>query len=242
MSRILAALLILLLGLTPVPPADAQPTAPAPEAPSATAPDAPTEADPDDATDPDTADTDADDSEDEDDDEAVTPFGSDTAAEGWSITPPLTTLCHTPVEVSGGFALNPFFMPAIQTKLGVRFPWEAFSWGLTAGYGYGPISMVFPGQEPLPQHVSLGFQWYVLDLEFAQLYTHLTGGYLFQTAHRSDGATVPLAGLPTVMTGVGLAIGSPVSLGWLPPSALTIGVDLGFPFIIRPEVSLRVAI
>jgi hypothetical protein len=186
-------------------------------------------------------DEDSEEDEEEDDGETPSASGSDGEA-GWSFKPPLTTLLHTPVDITGGFAVNPFFMPAIQTKLGMRFPGKDFSWGLAAGYSYGPVHMLFPGQEPLPQHVSLGFQWYALDLVIAQLYWHLTGGYLFQTAHQVGGVTVPLAGVPTVMTGVGVTIGTPTSFGWLPPSALNVGVDLGYPFIIRPEFSLRVTI
>jgi hypothetical protein len=148
--------------------------------------------------------------------------------------PPAKSQASHRVSLSAGGALNTFFMPALQAKFGVRLPLGDDDWELLAGYG--PINGVFGLNDPPVQHATLALRWYLFDDPDFQVFWGTTAGFLFQLPGQVAGADVPFAGRgPTIMGGPGINI-----MPWR-HFGFTVALEVGYPFIIRPELDLRLA-
>jgi hypothetical protein len=135
-------------------------------------------------------------------------------------------------SLSGGGALN-VIMPAVQTQVGFRLP--VGNDDLELLLGYGPINNAFFfSNDPPLIHPTIALRSYVIDDPFFQLFTGLTTGYLFQSGVNKVGLAVN-SGTPTVMVGGGLTIMPWDHLGF------TVGLDVGYPFIVRPSLDVRLA-
>ena len=134
--------------------------------------------------------------------------------------------------ITGGGALN-VVMPSVQTQLGFRLPVGNDDWELMLGYGPINNAFFFTSDPPL-MHTTAGMRLYWSDSPFFQLFSGLTGGYMFQFGQNKAGVDTAFSGTPTVMIGGGANI-----MPW-DHFGFTLALDVGYPFIIRPELDLRV--
>jgi hypothetical protein len=168
----------------------------------------------------------------EDEAEAEDGNSDEDEAEGWhdepEEKPPIKRF-----SLSGGGALN-VIMPAVQTQVGFRLP--VGDDDLELLFGYGPINNAFFfSNDPPLIHPTIALRSYVIDDPFFQLFTGLTTGYLFQSGVNSVTKLAVNSGTPTVMLGGGLTIMPWDHLGF------TVGLDVGYPFIVRPSLDVRLA-